>query len=219
MGRYYVCIGVESQSDSARTETSRRVGEKTDHAISKEDSATTSSSKNEGAPVTAPVTNSASDSSGTSLCSSSNQKDENDLLKTEEDQEGHFLQENVNRLLECSGLSNLRLAPSPSSGTSWLPKLPEPLRALSPSNLLLEEPAKRSDETVCDKAAKETAATDNLPHISLEEEATAEVESHQHDIEVEWEDPSLRDVYPFLRQGYSTEKKAWQNRSQQAELD
>ena len=220
MGRYYVCIGVESQTsgvrDSARVETCRGAGEKAGDFISK-DNVCASSSKTEGPPVI----DSSLDSSATPLYSASNHEDEKDIMNSEIEREGYFLQENVNRLLECSGLSNLRLAPSPTSGTSWLPKLPEPLRALSPSNLVLEEPTKRCDETarerVCDEIVKETVVTSDYLHQRLEE--VPSTESHQHEIEVEWEDPSLRDVYPFLRQGYSTEKKAWKNRSKQTETD
>ena len=194
MGRYYVCVGVESQSCNVRElcqeERSESSG-KTGDVNEKESSCTKTTDAT---------------AAGYALKSS-------DILTSNKEQESHFLQENVQRFLECSGLSTLRLAPSPSGSTSWLT---EPFRALSPANLLMEDTAKSCDRPKNNSSPsscqKETEADDSSEILLNRFEESAPREHHQLEIEVEWEDPSLRDVYPFLRQGYSTERKALQNR-------
>ena len=65
---------------------------------------------------------------------------------------------------------------------------------------------------------KQTAADDSSEIVLNSFEESAPHEHHHHEIEVEWEDPCLRDVYPFLRQGYSSEWKALENR-ERSEID
>jgi len=141
----------------------------------------------------------------------SNKKDDVDdnILVTIIEEESTILRENVHRLLECSGLNNLRLAatssggPSACSVPSWLP---EPLRQMAPCTLLLENSSKSwatRDEPPCRKAQfYQKKSSDN------EGETTNGEDQTEKEVEIEWEDPVLRDVYPLNRQSYSSEQKA-----------
>lgn len=216
MGRgYYVCVGVDNLDSVIDVDIMHR--SKATERDSGKVEATSQVSRTEDR---LPSRTKAALDSTAGQCSTTDQRDDSNIFSCIVQGESHILRENLQRLLECSGLSDLPVTQSP---LAWLP---DPLRALTPCTSLLDASAKSpcdhsAKQPACyyarcftDKPATEDDETDAVRHRTrAKKEPVVHTDHHEVvEVEVEWDDPSLRDVYPFIRQSYSTEQKALDKR-------